>query len=158
MPKWGRLRLSLYSLITQQMLHKYKKRMVVFMKKIITTSKAPAAIGPYSQATVHNGVIYVSGQLPIDPATGELSVGNISEQTQLVMSNIKAIIEAAGSSVDKILKCTILLVDMAHFAEMNAAYEKFFPNDPPARICYQVSALPKGSAIEIDCIAAEGGA
>lgn len=125
------------------------------MKKIIATSKAPAAIGPYCQATTHNGVIYVSGQLPLDPATGELSTGGIAEQTRLVMSNIKAIIESAGSSMDKILKCTILLTDMAHFAEMNEAYAKFFPNDPPARICYQVCALPKGACIEIDCIAAE---
>ncbi|MCL2200023.1 MAG: RidA family protein [Defluviitaleaceae bacterium] len=125
------------------------------MKRIISTNKAPAAIGPYSQATVHNGVIYVSGQLPIDPATGELSTGNITEQTNIAMSNLKAIVGAAGSSMDKILKCTILLTDMAHFAEMNEVYGKFFSNEPPARICYQVSALPKGAIVEIDCIAAE---
>jgi 2-iminobutanoate/2-iminopropanoate deaminase len=125
------------------------------MKKIISTNKAPAAIGPYSQATVHGGVVYVSGQLPIDAATGELSNGGISAQTQLVMENLKAILEAAGSGMEKILKCTILLTDMAHFAQMNEAYAKFFPSEPPARICYQVSALPKGAIIEIDCIAAE---
>jgi len=125
------------------------------MKKIVSTKNAPAAIGPYSQATIHNGVIYVSGQLPINPATGELSNGSIEEQTHLAMSNIKAIVEAAGSSMDKVLKCTILLIDMARFAKMNAAYEKFFPNEPPARICYQVTALPKGASVEIDCIAAE---
>ena len=125
------------------------------MKKIISTDNAPAAIGPYSQATVHNGVIYVSGQIPIDPATGNLSSGDISEQTQLVMNNIKAILAAADSGMDKILKCTILLTDMAHFAQMNEVYEKFFPSEPPARLCYQVTALPKGAVIEIDCIAAE---
>lgn len=124
------------------------------MKKTISTNKAPAAIGPYSQATVFNGVVYVSGQLPIDPATGELSAGNIAEQTNLAMSNLKAILEEAGSSTDKILKCTILLTDMAHFAEMNEVYGKYFTSEPPARICYQVSALPKGAIVEIDCIAA----
>ncbi|MCL1878906.1 MAG: RidA family protein [Defluviitaleaceae bacterium] len=124
------------------------------MKKIISTNKAPAAIGPYSQATVHNGVAYVSGQLPIDPTTGELSVGDISEQTRLAMSNLEAIVEAAGSGMDKVLKCTILLTDMVHFAQMNEEYAKFFPSEPPARICYQVTALPKGASVEIDCIAA----
>jgi len=125
------------------------------MKKIVNTSNAPAAIGSYSQATVYNGVIYVSGQLPVDPATGELSTGNISEQTHLAMSNLKAIVEAAGSNMGKILKCTILLKDMAHFTEMNEAYANFFTSEPPARICYQVCALPKGAIVEIDCIAAE---
>ncbi|MCL2223827.1 MAG: RidA family protein [Defluviitaleaceae bacterium] len=124
------------------------------MKKIVNTKNAPAAIGPYSQATVHNEVIYVSGQLPLDPTTGELSDGDIAAQTRLVMSNLKAILEAGGSGMDKILKCTILLVDMAHFAQMNEAYGSFFPSEPPARICYQVTALPKGASIEIDCIAA----
>lgn len=128
------------------------------MKKIVTTSNAPAAIGPYSQATVHNGVVYVSGQLPIDPATGNLSLGVISEQTRLVMSNMKAILKAAGSGMDNILKCTILLTDMADFSQVNEAYAEFFPSDPPARVCYQVTALPKGASIEIECIAVESGA
>jgi len=122
--------------------------------KRVATDKAPAAIGPYSQASIHNGVIYVSGQLPIDVATGELSKGDIGEQTHLVMSHISAIVEEAGSSMDKLLKATILLTDMAHFAQMNEAYAKFFPESPPARICYQVSALPKGAVIEIDAICA----
>ena len=124
------------------------------MKKIINTEKAPAAIGPYSQATVFNNVLYVSGQLPIDPATGELCTGDITEQTTLVMKNLSAIVEAAGSGLDKVLKCTILLTDMAHFAQMNEAYAKFFPTEPPARICYQVTALPKGAIVEIDAICA----
>jgi len=124
------------------------------MRTIVNTEKAPAAIGPYSQATVHNGVVYVSGQLPICPLTGEVSTGDIAQQTHLVMSNLAAIIEAAGSSVDNILKATILLTDMADFAKMNEVYASFFTGAPPARICYQVCALPKGVSVEIDAICA----
>jgi len=124
------------------------------MKKIISTDKAPAAIGPYSQATVHNNTIYISGQLPFDPATGQLSEGDMTQQTQLVMNNIAAIVEAAGSNMDNMLKTTILLTDLGNFAEVNAAYEKFFPNQPPARACYQVAALPRGASIEIEAICA----
>jgi len=124
------------------------------MKKIVNTTKAPAAIGPYSQATVHNGVIYVSGQLPICPETGELKLGDAAQQTQLVMSNLAAIVEAAGSNMDNVLKATILLTDMADFAQVNEIYAKFFTGAPPARICYQVCALPKGANVEIDAICA----
>jgi len=124
------------------------------MKQIIATTNAPGAIGPYSQATVHGGVLYVSGQLPIDPATGELCAGNIGQQTTLVMQNLKAIVEAAGSNLGNVLKATILLTNMADFAQVNEAYGKFFPTDPPARICYQVTALPKGANVEIDAIVA----
>jgi len=120
----------------------------------INTKNAPAAIGPYSQAKVYNGVIYVSGQLPIDPATGNLELGNAAKQTQLVMENLAAIIEAAGSSLDKVLKATILLTDMDYFAQVNEVYASFFKESPPARICYQVSALPKGASVEIDAICA----
>ena len=124
------------------------------MKKVISTTNAPAAIGPYSQAIVHNGVLYVSGQLPIDPASGELRLGSITEQTELVMKNLMAIVEAAGATGDNILKCTILLTDMANFVPMNEIYSKFFPGEPPARICYQVTALPRGAAVEVDAICA----
>ena len=124
------------------------------MKKTVSTTNAPAAIGPYSQATIHNGVIYVSGQLPICPETGELSTGDVAEQTTLVMKNLAAIIEAAGSNMDNLLKATILLTDMGHFAQVNEAYVKFFTGAPPARICYQVCALPKGASVEIDAICA----
>jgi len=124
------------------------------MKSTVNTNNAPAAIGPYSQATVHNGVIYVSGQLPICPKTGELQLGDAAQQTQLVMSNLAAIIEAAGSSMDNILKATILLTDMGDFAQVNEVYAKFFTGAPPARICYQVCALPKGANVEIDAICA----
>jgi len=120
----------------------------------VNTEKAPAAIGPYSQAKVYNGVAYISGQLPINPATGELELGDATSQAKLVMQNLAAIVEAAGSSMDKILKATILLTDMAHFAQVNEVYASFFTQSPPARICYQVSALPKGADVEIDAICA----
>jgi len=122
--------------------------------KTIATSNAPAAIGPYSQAKVYNGVIYVSGQLPIYPATGEIELGDIKTQTNLVMNNLVEIINAAGSNVDNILKATILLTDMAHFAQVNEVYASFFGESPPARICYQVSALPRGASVEIDAVCA----
>ena len=116
------------------------------MKKIVSTQNAPAAIGPYSQATVHGSTLYISGQLPINPATGELVTGDISAQTHQVMQNLAAIVAAAGSSMENVLKATILLTDLAHFTAVNEAYATYFPSDPPARICYQVVALPKGAA------------
>jgi len=124
------------------------------MKKIINTKNAPAAIGPYSQATVHGNTLYVSGQLPIDPGSGEICGADIAAQTHLVMKNLLAILDAAGTNPGNILKCTILLTDMAHFAQMNEVYASYFPAEPPARICYQVTALPKGAIVEIDAIAA----
>ena len=131
-----------------------KERKAMKTRVVVATDKAPGAIGPYSQATVYNGVIYVSGQLPIDPATGELIAGDIGQQTHMVMSNIAAIVEAAGSNMENLLKCTILLTDMGDFAQVNEAYAKFFPGTPPARICYQVCALPKGACVEIDAVCA----
>ena len=122
------------------------------MKKIINTANAPAAIGPYSQATVHHHTLYVSGQLPIDLVSGDLVTADISAQTTQAMQNLKAIIEAAGGKMENILKTTILLTDLAHFASVNEAYAAFFPSEPPARICYQVTALPKGAEVEIDAI------
>ena len=124
------------------------------MKKIVSTANAPAAIGPYSQATLHNQTLYVSGQLPIDPATGDLVLGGISEQTHQVMKNIAAIVEAAGGKLENVLKATVLLTDLANFAAMNEVYGSYFPQNPPARICYQVVALPKGAEVEIDVICA----
>jgi len=122
------------------------------MKKIISTPNAPAAIGPYSQGTVYNGTLYVSGQLPIDPATGELVTGNIGEATRVAMENVTAIVTAAGGHMKNMLKTTILLTDMADFAAVNEAYAKFFPENPPARACYQVCALPKGAQVEIEAV------
>ena len=122
------------------------------MKKIANTTNAPAAIGPYSQGTIHNNTLYISGQLPIDPTTGELVAGDITAQTNQAMQNLKAITEAGGGKMENILKTTILLTDLANFAAVNEAYAKFFPSEPPARMCYQVTALPKGAEVEIDAI------
>jgi len=122
------------------------------MKKIVSTDNAPAAIGPYSQATVHNQTLYVSGQLPIDPATGEMVAGDIAQETHQVMKNITAIVEAAGGKMENVLKATVLLTDLANFTAMNEVYGSYFPQNPPARICYQVVALPKGARVEVDAI------
>ena len=124
------------------------------MKKIIQTKNAPAPIGPFSQATHYNGTLYVSGQLPIDPTTGEIDGTDIQTQTRRVMDNLMAIVEAAGATAANILKCTILLTDMRHFAAMNEVYGSYFAAGPPARICYQVSALPRGAIVEVDAVVA----
>ena len=125
------------------------------MKKIIASSNAPADIGPYSQATEYQGVIYVSGQLPLNPETGALCQGDIKEQTRLIVSNISHILEAGGSSLASILKTTILLTDLGNFNAVNEAYGEFFPAEPPARVCFQVAALPKGAEIEVEVVAAK---
>lgn len=119
----------------------------------ISTKNAPAAIGPYSQATEFNGLIFVSGQLPIDPATGSLAEGGIKAMTRQSMNNIKAILEEAGSSMDKILKTTVLVTDLGTFADVNAAYGEYFGEQAPARACFEVAGLPKGAMIEIEAIA-----
>ena len=122
-------------------------------RKIISTDKAPAAIGPYSQGIAANGFVYVSGCLPIDMATGELSTGDIAEQTRCSMRNVSAILEAAGSGLDRIVKTTIFVKDLKDFAAINEAYAGFFKCDAPARSCVQVAALPKDAQIEIEAIA-----
>ena len=123
--------------------------------KPISTSNAPAAIGPYSQATAHNGLIFVSGQLPIDPSTGAFPEGGVEVQTRQSLTNIKSILEAAGSGMDKVLKTTVLLADMGDFAAMNGVYAEFFTEPYPARCAFAVKTLPKGALVEIECIAAE---
>jgi 2-iminobutanoate/2-iminopropanoate deaminase len=122
------------------------------MKTTISTSQAPAAIGPYSQAVTLNGTLFVSGQLPIDPATGEMPQ-TVAEQTRRALQNIKAILAAAGMETSDIVKTTVLLTDMNDFAAMNEAYAEFFSDSKPARVCCAVAALPKGAKVEIDCIA-----
>ena len=122
------------------------------MKHVITSPKAPAAVGPYSQAVELNGTIFVSGQLPIDPTKGEMPE-SVESQTIMSLNNIKMILEEAGLGMDDIVKTTVLLTDIGDFAEMNNAYAHFFPDSKPARVCYQVSALPKGAKVEIDAIA-----
>ncbi|HKQ87440.1 MAG TPA: RidA family protein [Candidatus Acidoferrales bacterium] len=123
------------------------------MKEIIATEKAPKAIGAYSQAVRANGFIFVSGQIPIDPATGELLVGDIGQQTARVMENLKAILDTAGSSLDRAVKVSVFLRDMSEFGGMNTVYAKYFPNDPPARATVQVARLPRDVGVEIDLIA-----
>lgn len=123
--------------------------------KRIDTGKAPAAIGPYSQAICHNGLIFVSGQLPIDPATGAFPEGGVEAQTRQSLSNIKAILEEAGSDMGKVIKTTVLLADMGDFAAMNCVYSEFFQTPYPARCAFAVKTLPKGALVEIECVAAE---
>ena len=123
--------------------------------KQISTDKAPAAIGPYSQAIAHNGLIFVSGQLPIDPSTGAFTEGGVEAQTRQSLTNIKSILEKAGSGMDKVVKTTVLLADMGDFAVMNGVYAEFFSEPFPARCAFAVKTLPKGALVEIECVAAE---
>jgi 2-iminobutanoate/2-iminopropanoate deaminase len=124
-----------------------------FMKKIISTSEAPKAIGPYSQATEINGTLFISGQIPIDPATGKFVEGGITEQTEQVMKNIGAILRAAGYEYSDVIKSTCLLSDMDNFAAMNAVYGRFYAENAPARAAYAVVKLPMGALVEIETIA-----
>jgi 2-iminobutanoate/2-iminopropanoate deaminase len=123
------------------------------MKKIISTTEAPKAIGPYSQAIEVNGTLFISGQIPIDPATGKFVEGGITEQTEQVMKNIGAILSAAGYEFCDVVKSTCLLNDMDNFAAMNAVYGKYYSENPPARAAYAVVKLPMGAMIEIETIA-----
>ncbi len=123
------------------------------MKKIINTIKAPKAIGPYSQAVEVNGMLFISGQVPIDPETGKIVDGGITEQTEQVMKNIKAILLEAGYSFSNVVKSTCLLSDMANFAAMNEVYSKYYPDNPPARAAFAVKELPLGVLVEIETIA-----
>ena len=123
------------------------------MKKIIATTNAPAAIGPYSQAIDCGSFLVTSGQVPFDPATGEFVPGGITEQTRQVLTNIKAILEAAGLTMDNVVKTTVFLQSMGDFAAMNAVYARHFPEPFPARSTVEVGALPKGGLVEIECVA-----
>ena len=119
----------------------------------IATASGPSAIGPYSQAIVAGEMVFVSGQIPIDPARGVLIDGDIAAQTDRVMKNLSAILEAAGSSLDKVVKTTVYLADLGDFDVMNKTYGKYFTGDPPARATVQVAKLPKGAALESDAVA-----
>lgn len=122
------------------------------MKRTIASPDAPKAIGPYSQAIELNGILFASGQLPLNPATGRLAEG-IEAQTRQSLTNIGAILEEAGYGFNDVVKTTVLLADIADFGAMNAAYAEFFPENKPARVCYQVAALPMGALVEIDAVA-----
>jgi len=124
------------------------------MKKIISTPNAPAAIGPYSQAVVSNGFAFLSGQIPLDPATGQLiEARDIAAQTQRVLENLQAVLKACGSSFSKVVKTTVYLKDMGEFARMNEVYARYFPQDAPARATVEAARLPRDVRVEIDCIA-----
>jgi 2-iminobutanoate/2-iminopropanoate deaminase len=123
------------------------------MKNIISTDKAPAAIGPYSQAVEFNGTLYISGQIPIDPATGKMIDGGIKDQTHQVLKNIGAILQAAGYDFQNVIKSTCLLSDMDNFKEMNEVYAIYYKENQPARAAYGVVKLPLGALIEIETIA-----
>ncbi len=126
---------------------------IKIMKKIISTDKAPAAIGAYSQATALQGLVFTSGQLPIDPASGAIVNGDIQAQAKQALANVQAIIEEAGLTLEDVLKVSVFLTDIADFAKVNEVYQSFFSKNCPARSCFQVSALPKGAAVEIEAIA-----
>ena len=126
------------------------------MKQKISTDGAPKAIGPYVQAVRANGLLFLSGQIALDPVTGVLVGTTVAEQTRRTLQNIAAVLEAGGSSLVRVLRTTVYLTDMAHFPEMNEVYGTFFGEDPPARATAAVSALPKGALVEIDAIAEAG--
>ena len=126
------------------------------MKEIISTSNAPAAIGPYSQAVKAGGMLYISGQLPIDPATGEFAASDIAGQTRQSLENIKAILTQAGLGLENVVKTTVLLADIGDFGTMNGVYAEYFTGACPARAAFSVKGLPKGALVEIEAIAACG--
>ncbi len=123
------------------------------MKKIINTSKAPAAIGPYSQAVEINGTLYISGQIPMNPSSGKIEADNVSEQAEQVFANISAILEEAGYSFDEVVKSTVFLTDMTDFQALNAVYGKYYTQNCPARSTIAVKGLPLGVLVEIETIA-----
>lgn len=123
------------------------------MKKIVNTPKAPAAIGPYSQAIEINGMIYTSGMIPINPENGQLVTGTIEEQAKQALSNLEALLTEAGSGLDRVIKTTVFIKDMDDFAEVNEVYGQYFTKDFPARSCVEVARLPKDVLIEIEAIA-----
>ncbi len=123
------------------------------MKEIITTDSAPKAIGPYSQAVRANGFIFLSGQIPLDPATGQLIEGDVAAQTERVLENIGAVLKAAGSGLEEVVKTTVFLKDMADFAHMNEVYARYFSNQPPARSTVEAARLPRDVSVEIEVIA-----
>ena len=123
------------------------------LREPVKTTDAPAALGPYSQAIKAGGFVYVSGQVPIDPATGEFVAGGIAEQTDRVLKNVAAVLEAAGSSLNQVVKTTVFLADMNEFAAMNEVYAKFFTEAPPARATVQAARLPRDARVEIEAVA-----
>ncbi len=122
-------------------------------KQVISTDKAPAAVGAYSQGIIANGFVFTAGQIPLIPGTSDLREGGIESQTRQVMNNIRGVLEAAGSGLDKVVKTTVFLADIKDFAAFNAVYSEFFPMDPPARTTVQAGGLPIGALIEVEAVA-----
>jgi 2-iminobutanoate/2-iminopropanoate deaminase len=127
------------------------------VKQIIATERAPQAIGPYSQAVVANEFVFASGQIPIDPETGQFVEGGIAEQTEQVLRNVSNLLEAAGTSLARVVKTTVFLADMNDFAAMNETYARFFGENPPARSTVQAARLPRDARVEIEVVALAGG-
>jgi len=125
-------------------------------REVISTDKAPAAVGPYSQAVRTGDFVFAAGQVAIDPAAGKLIEGDVAAQTRQALTNLSAVLGAAGSSLDRVVKMTVFLKDINHFKTMNAVYTEFFPSDPPARSAIEVAALPLGALVEIEAIAVAG--
>jgi len=123
------------------------------MREVIATPNAPQAIGPYSQAIRAKGFVFVSGQIPLDPATGQIVEGGVAEQTGRALANLDAVLKAAGSALDQVVRTTVYLKDMGEFAAMNDVYARFFPREAPARATVEVARLPKDVRVEIDAIA-----
>ena len=126
------------------------------MREIIKTEGAPAAIGPYSQAVRAGGFVFASGQIPLDPATGQFVEGGVREQTEQVLRNIMAVLEAAGTGLDRVVKTTVFLADMDDFAAMNEVYGRYFAEDPPARATVEAARLPRDARVEIEVVALVG--
>lgn len=122
-------------------------------KVVVSTPDAPEAVGPYSQGIAAAGLVFCSGQIPLDPETNELVGGSIADQTRRCMQNLSAVLEEAGSNLDKIVKVTVYLADIADYAEFNEAYAEFVGDVPPARAAFSVSGLPKGASVEVECVA-----
>ena len=122
-------------------------------REVISTTEAPGAIGPYSQAIAIDGLVFCSGQIPLDPATGDIVEGGVVEQTRRVLENVRAVLAAAGSSFDQVVKTTIFLADMNDFSTVNGIYAEYFPSNPPARSTVQVARLPRDVRVEIEVIA-----
>jgi 2-iminobutanoate/2-iminopropanoate deaminase len=134
-----------------------RKGAVETVKQIIATERAPQAIGPYSQAVVANGFVFASGQIPIDPETGQFVEGGIVEQTEQVLRNVSNLLEAAGTGLARVVKTTVFLADMNDFAAMNETYARFFGSEPPARSTVQAARLPRDARVEIEVVALAGG-
>jgi 2-iminobutanoate/2-iminopropanoate deaminase len=126
------------------------------MKETVSTDNAPKAIGPYSQAVVYNGIAYLSGQIPLNPANNQLLEGDIAAQTERVLENLKMVLQACGASLESVLKTTVFLKDMGDFPKMNEVYGRYFTTNPPARSTVQAAKLPRDVSVEIDAIAAVG--